>query len=365
MYNLLHELPVDLGERSYPIMIGEGLLGECDLSGYVGGSQIMIVTNDVVGPLYLEKAKACFPGKAVDSVVLPDGEKHKDWQTLNLIFDALLEKRHTRKTTLVALGGGVVGDMTGFAAASYQRGVPFIQIPTTLLSQVDSSVGGKTGINHPLGKNMIGAFHQPEAVMIDTDTLQTLPPREVSAGLAEVIKYGLIRDTAFLGWLEETIEPLAACDSKALAEAIFRSCACKADVVAQDERESGLRATLNLGHTFGHAIETYAGYGNWLHGEAVGTGMIMAADLSAREGLISLADYDRVVRIVHRAGLPVQPPVEMTPEDFMGLMAVDKKNIDGKLRLVLLRALGDALVTSEATSQNLMATLKVFSQPQS
>lgn len=365
MYNLLHELPVDLGERSYPIMIGEGLLGECDLSGYVGGSQIMIVTNDVVGPLYLEKAKACFPGKAVDSVVLPDGEKHKDWQTLNLIFDALLEKRHTRKTTLVALGGGVVGDMTGFAAASYQRGVPFIQIPTTLLSQVDSSVGGKTGINHPLGKNMIGAFHQPEAVMIDTDTLQTLPPREVSAGLAEVIKYGLIRDTAFLGWLEETIEPLAACDSKALAEAIFRSCACKADVVAQDERESGLRATLNLGHTFGHAIETFAGYGNWLHGEAVGTGMIMAADLSAREGLISLADYDRVVRIVHRAGLPVQPPVEMTPEDFMGLMAVDKKNIDGKLRLVLLRALGDALVTSEATSQNLMATLKVFSQPQS
>ncbi len=365
MYNLLHELPVDLGERSYPIMIGEGLLGECDLSGYVGGSQIMIVTNDVVGPLYLEKAKACFPGKAVDSVVLPDGEKHKDWQTLNLIFDALLEKRHTRKTTLVALGGGVVGDMTGFAAASYQRGVPFIQIPTTLLSQVDSSVGGKTGINHPLGKNMIGAFHQPEAVMIDTDTLQTLPPREVSAGLAEVIKYGLIRDTAFLGWLEETIEPLAACDSKALAEAIFRSCACKADVVAQDERESGLRATLNLGHTFGHAIETFAGYGNWLHGEAVGTGMIMAADLSAREGLISQADFDRVVRIVHRAGLPVQPPVEMTPEDFMGLMAVDKKNIDGKLRLVLLRALGDALVTSEATSQNLMATLKVFSQPQS
>ncbi|MGO1501584.1 MAG: 3-dehydroquinate synthase [Marinobacter sp.] len=365
MYNLLHELPVDLGERSYPIMIGEGMLGGYDLSGYVGGYQVMIVTNDVVGPLYLEQAKACFPGKTVDTVVLPDGEKHKDWQTLNLIFDALLENRHTRKTTLVALGGGVVGDMTGFAAASYQRGVPFIQIPTTLLSQVDSSVGGKTGINHPLGKNMIGAFHQPEVVMIDTDTLQSLPPREVSAGLAEVIKYGLIRDTAFLGWLEATIEPLAACDSKALAEAILRSCACKADVVAQDERENGLRATLNLGHTFGHAIETFAGYGNWLHGEAVGTGMIMAADLSAREGLISPSDYDRVVHIVHSASLPVRPPAEMTPADFMSLMAVDKKNVDGQLRLVLLRSIGDAVITSQASPENLTATLEAFCQQES
>lgn len=365
MYNLLHELPVDLGERSYPIMIGEGMLGQYDLSGYVGGSQVMIVTNDVVGPLYLEQAKASFPGKAVDTVVLPDGEKHKDWQTLNLIFDALLEKRHTRKTTLVALGGGVVGDMTGFAAASYQRGVPFIQIPTTLLSQVDSSVGGKTGINHPLGKNMVGAFHQPKVVMIDTDTLQSLPPKEVSAGLAEVIKYGLIRDTAFLGWLEGAIEQLVACDSQALAEAILRSCACKADVVAQDERENGLRATLNLGHTFGHAIETFAGYGNWLHGEAVGTGMIMAADLSAREGLISPADYDRVVHIIRRAGLPAQPPMKMTPADFMSLMAVDKKNIDGRLRLVLLRSVGDAVVTSEASPENLMATLNAFCQQES
>ena len=365
MYNLLHELPVDLGERSYPIMIGEGMLGGYDLSDYVGGSQVMIVTNDVVGPLYLGQVKASFPGKEVDTVVLPDGENHKNWQTLNLIFDALLENRHTRKTTLVALGGGVVGDMTGFAAASYQRGVPFIQIPTTLLSQVDSSVGGKTGINHPLGKNMIGAFHQPEVVVIDTDTLQSLPPREVSAGLAEVIKYGLIRDTAFLGWLEETIEPLVACDSKALAEAILRSCACKADVVALDERENGLRATLNLGHTFGHAIETFAGYGNWLHGEAVGTGMIMAADLSAREDLISAADYDRIVHIVHRASLPLRPPVEMTPADFMSLMAVDKKNIDGRLRLVLLRSVGDAVVTSGASPENLMATLKAFCQQES
>lgn len=362
MYNLLHELPVNLGERSYPILIGEGVLGKYDLSSYVGGSQVMIVTNDVVGPLYLEQARACFPGKSVDTVVLPDGEKHKDLQTLNLIFDALLQKRHTRKTTLVALGGGVVGDMTGFAAASYQRGVPFIQIPTTLLSQVDSSVGGKTGINHPLGKNMIGAFHQPEVVLIDTDSLQTLPPREVSAGLAEVIKYGLIRDTAFLGWLEQGIGQLVARDSKALAEAILRSCACKAEVVAQDERENGLRATLNLGHTFGHAIETFAGYGNWLHGEAVGTGMIMAAELSAREGSISAADYERVVHIIRLAKLPVLPPAEMTSADFMNLMAVDKKNVDGRLRLVLLRSVGDAVVTSEASPENLAATLNVFCQ---
>ncbi|MGK0526251.1 MAG: 3-dehydroquinate synthase [Pseudomonadales bacterium] len=360
MYNLLHELLVDLGERSYPIIIGEGLLGDYDLSGYVAGSQVMIVTNDVVGPLYVEQAKACFPGKIVDTVVLPDGEKHKDWQTLNLIFDALLEKQHTRKTTLVALGGGVVGDMAGFAAASYQRGVPFLQIPTTLLSQVDSSVGGKTGINHPLGKNMVGAFHQPEAVLIDTGTLQSLPPREISAGLAEVIKYGLIRDVAFLEWLEQAIDQLIACDSKALAEAIFRSCACKADVVAQDERESGLRATLNLGHTFGHAIETFVGYGNWLHGEAVGTGMIMAADLSAREGSINQADYARIVRIVSRASLPASPPADMKPADFMNLMAVDKKNVDGRLTLVLLRSIGDAVVTAEASPKNLAATLKAF-----
>lgn len=360
MYKLLHTLQVELGERSYPIVIGEGVLGEYELSNYVRGSQVMIVTNDVVAPLYLEQAKACFPDKAVDVVVLPDGEKHKDWQTLNLIFDALLEKQHTRKTTLVALGGGVVGDMTGFAAASYQRGVPFIQIPTTLLSQVDSSVGGKTGINHPLGKNMVGAFHQPEAVLIDTNTLHSLPPREVSAGLAEVIKYGLIRDTAFLDWLEQAMDKLVGFDSEALAEAIFRSCACKADVVAQDEKENGLRATLNLGHTFGHAIETFAGYGNWLHGEAVGTGMMMAADLSAREGWISSADYDRILHIIRKANLPESPPANMTPADFMSLMAVDKKNVDGLLRLVLLQAVGKAEVTSRATEENLSATLSAF-----
>ncbi|HBX40919.1 MAG TPA: 3-dehydroquinate synthase [Marinobacter adhaerens] len=360
MSNRYRELSVELGERSYPIFIGEGLLGTQDLSAFVSGAQVMIVTNETVAPLYLERAKASFPGKRVDTVVLPDGEKIKDWQTLNSIFDGLLEQRHTRKTTLVALGGGVVGDMAGFAAACYQRGVPFIQIPTTLLSQVDSSVGGKTGINHPLGKNMIGAFHQPQAVLIDTASLQTLPAREVSAGLAEVIKYGLIRDQGFLGWLEEHMDALVSLDPEALAEAIFRSCACKAEIVALDEREGGLRAILNLGHTFGHAIETYAGYGNWLHGEAVGTGMLMAAELSALEGMISRDDCDRINRLILRAGLPDKPPVAMTADDFMGLMAVDKKNVDGLLRLVLLRSVGDAVVTAEASPENLALTFARF-----
>lgn len=360
MSDTLRELSVELGNRSYPILIGPGLLGTFDLKPFIAGNRVMIVTNETVAPLYLQQAEACFAGAQIDRVVLPDGEKYKDWQTLNRIFDALLEHQHTRKTTLVALGGGVVGDMTGFAAACYQRGVPFIQIPTTLLSQVDSSVGGKTGINHPLGKNMIGAFHQPEAVLIDTRTLQSLPPREVSAGLAEVIKYGLIRDIDFLSWLEAHMDELVALRSEALAEAIYRSCACKAEVVALDEREGGLRAVLNLGHTFGHAIETHAGYGNWLHGEAVGTGMLMAAELSRLEGMISRADYERISRLVERAGLPGLPPEGMTPEDFMRLMAVDKKNIDGRLRLVLLRAIGDAIITTEASPEHLAATFARF-----
>ena len=362
MPEILHELTVELGERSYPIIIGQGLLGSYDLSPHVAGDQVMIVSNETVAPLYLERAKSCFPGKTVDTVVLPDGEKFKNWQTLNQIFDGLLQSRHTRKTTLVALGGGVVGDMTGFAAACYQRGVPFIQIPTTLLSQVDSSVGGKTGINHPLGKNMVGAFHQPEAVLIDTESLGTLPPREVSAGLAEVIKYGLIRDEAFLQWLEQSLDDLLALNAETVGEAIFRSCACKADVVARDEREGGLRAILNLGHTFGHAIETFAGYGNWLHGEAVGTGMLMAADLSAREGMISADDSARVAALVRRAGLPERPPADMTGADFMELMAVDKKNVDGQLRLVLLASLGEAIVTADVVPGNLKATLSEFCQ---
>lgn len=354
------ELTVELGERSYPILIGSGLLGQFDLSTYVAGTQVMIVTNETVAPLYLEAAMGNFPGRAVDSVILPDGEQYKDWQTLNRIFDRLLQQRHGRRTTLVALGGGVVGDMTGFAAACYQRGVPFIQIPTTLLSQVDSSVGGKTGINHPLGKNMIGAFHQPRAVLIDTQTLRTLPAREVSAGLAEVVKYGLIRDPDFLAWLEAHMEALRALEPSPLSEAIYRSCACKADVVAADEREGGLRAILNLGHTFGHAIETFAGYGNWLHGEAVGTGMIMAADLSARAGMITAEELQRVINLVRRAGLPEQPPAGMSADDFMRLMAVDKKNVDGQLRLVLLQSLGGAVVTTDFRPDHLAATLSAF-----
>lgn len=362
MYKVLKELKVELAERSYPIIIGQGLLGSYDLTPWVAGTQVMIVTNETVAPLYLEKAIACFPGKQVDVVTLPDGENYKNWQTLNLIFDRLLEQRHSRTTTLAALGGGVIGDMAGFAAACYQRGVPFIQMPTTLLSQVDSSVGGKTGINHPLGKNMVGAFHQPNIVLIDTDSLATLPAREVSAGLAEVIKYGLIRDEAFLTWLETNIEQLMAGAPAALAEAIYRSCLCKAEVVAVDEREGGLRAILNLGHTFGHAIETFAGYGNWLHGEAVGTGMLMASDLSLREGLISLADQHRALALIRRARLPERAPEGMSSEDFRSLMAVDKKNVDGKLRLVLMRALGDAFVTADVSEQNLKDTLLEFTR---
>ena len=360
MTDTVQQLNVELGDRSYPILIGAGLLGARDLTAWVAGSRVMIVTNDTIAPLYLEATRRNFPGCRIDEVVLPDGESHKNWEVLNRIFDALLENTHSRKTTLVALGGGVVGDMTGFAAACYQRGVDFIQVPTTLLSQVDSSVGGKTGINHPLGKNMVGAFHQPRGVLIDTDTLQSLPPREVSAGLAEVIKYGLIRDAGFLAWLEETMPRLVSLDAEALTEAIYRSCACKAEVVAQDEREGGLRAILNLGHTFGHAIETWAGYGNWLHGEAVGTGMLMAADLSRRGGALTAADMDRVERLIRAAGLPVVPPAGMTPDDFMRLMAVDKKNVEGQLRLILLRSLGEAEVTEAFAPGDLSDTLTAF-----
>ncbi|WP_111498213.1 3-dehydroquinate synthase [Marinobacter bohaiensis] len=360
MSDLTRRLTVALGERSYPIIIGQGLIGREDLSDYVVGEQVLIVTNEAVAPLYLEQAVANFPGKSVDHVILPDGEKFKNWEILNRIFDALLEKRHTRKTTLVALGGGVIGDMTGFAAACYQRGVPFIQIPTTLLSQVDSSVGGKTGINHPLGKNMIGAFHQPEVVLIDTDSLKTLPPRELPAGLAEVIKYGLIREPEFLAWLEQRVDDLRALEPVAMVDAIYRSCACKADVVAVDEREGGLRAILNLGHTFGHAIETFTGYGTWLHGEAVGTGMLMAADLSRRCGHLSETDVARIQLLLDRAGLPLEPPAGMTPDDFLRLMAVDKKNVDGALRLVLLEAMGEAVVTSDFPFPLLEETLSAY-----
>jgi 3-dehydroquinate synthase len=355
----MQTLHVELGERAYPIYIGSDLLRRTDLlAAHIAGRQVAIVTNETVAPLYLAALEQALVGYSVTSVVLPDGEAFKTWETLQLVFDGLLAARHDRRTTVIALGGGVIGDMAGFAAACYQRGVNFIQVPTTLLSQVDSSVGGKTGINHPLGKNMVGAFYQPQAVLIDTASLATLPPRELSAGLAEVIKYGLICDEPFLSWLEEHMAALRGLDQEALTAAIARSCAAKARVVAADERESGVRATLNLGHTFGHAIETHQGYGAWLHGEAVAAGTVMALDMSERLGWISAAERDRGVRLFMAAGLPVVPPLEMTPEDFMEHMAVDKKVLDGQLRLVLLRGLGEAVVTAEFAPDVLNATLR-------
>lgn len=354
----MQTLHVDLGERSYPIYIGADLLVCSDLlAAHIAGRQVAIVTNETVAPLYLARLEQALAGYALTSIVLPDGEAFKTWETLQLIFDGLLGARHDRRTTVIALGGGVIGDMAGFAAACYQRGVNFIQVPTTLLSQVDSSVGGKTGINHPLGKNMVGAFYQPQAVLIDTASLATLPARELSAGLAEVIKYGLICDEPFLAWLEEHMPALRALDQQALTMAIARSCTAKARVVAADERESGLRATLNLGHTFGHAIETQQGYGVWLHGEAVAAGTVMALDMSERLGWITAAERDRAVRLFIAAGLPVVPPQDMTPEDFMEHMAVDKKVLDGQLRLVLLRGLGEAIVTADFPREILNATL--------
>lgn len=354
----MQTLHVELGERSYPIYIGADLLARTDLlAPHIAGRQVAIVTNETVAPLYLGALEAALVGYAVTSIVLPDGEAFKNWETLQTIFDGLLGARHDRRTTVVALGGGVIGDMAGFAAACYQRGVNFIQVPTTLLSQVDSSVGGKTGINHPLGKNMVGAFYQPQAVLIDTASLATLPDRELSAGLAEVIKYGLICDEPFIGWLEENMSALLALDQAVLTTAVERSCAAKARVVGADERETGVRATLNLGHTFGHAIETHQGYGVWLHGEAVAAGTVMALEMSMRMGWITAAERDRVIRLFQAAGLPVVPPKEMTPEHFLEHMAVDKKVLDGQLRLVLVRRLGEAVVTSEFPREILNATL--------
>lgn len=347
----MQTLTVDLGDRSYPIHIGTGLLDRADLIvPHLAQKRVAVVTNTTVAPLYLDRlmhtlTAACV---AVHPIVLPDGEAYKNWETLNLIFDALLTWRAERKTTLIALGGGVVGDMTGFAAACYQRGMPFIQIPTTLLSQVDSSVGGKTGINHPLGKNMVGAFYQPRVVLADTDTLRTLPPRELSAGLAEIIKYGLIWDEGFLAWLESHIDKLRALDPDAIAYAIHRSCEIKAQVVGEDEREGGIRAILNLGHTFGHAIETGMGYGNWLHGEAVGAGMVLAAQTSQRLGWIDEADVTRARALIRAAGLPDVAP-DLGLETWLDYMGHDKKVESGKLRFVLLKKLGEAVITGDVS----------------
>ena len=349
---------IDLGERSYPILIGSSLLDDpTTWSGLPKAASALIVTNETVGPLYAARLQQALSQQypQIHLVTLPDGEAYKTWDSLNLIFDALLSRGCDRKTVLFALGGGVVGDMTGFAAACYMRGVPFVQVPTTLLSQVDSSVGGKTAINHPLGKNMIGAFYQPVRVVCDLDTLQTLPERELSAGLAEVIKYGPIHDLAFLDWIEANLLALRARDPKALAHAVQRSCEIKADVVGQDEREAGLRAILNFGHTFGHAIEAGLGYGEWLHGEGVGCGMVMAARLSQRLGLLAEDKVERLVRLVEAAGLPVRGPqlkvghgdgVEelSNAQRYLQLMRVDKKAEAGEIKFVLVEDAGRAVV---------------------
>jgi 3-dehydroquinate synthase len=340
------QVSIDLGDRSYPILIGSGLLDtEATWSAVPQSTQALVVTNTTVEPLYAAQLARALRARhrQVHVLALPDGEAHKNWTTLNRIFDELLARECDRKTVLYALGGGVVGDMTGFAAASYMRGVPFVQVPTTLLAQVDSSVGGKTAINHPLGKNMIGAFYQPRLVVCDLDTLATLPAREFSAGLAEVIKYGPIADMAFLGWLEANLDALVARDPAPLAHAVRRSCEIKASVVGADERESGLRAILNFGHTFGHAIEAGLGYGEWLHGEAVGCGMVMASHLSQRLGLVDSEFVSRMTALVSRAGLPVRAP-SLGVQRFMELMRVDKKSEAGEIKFVVLERPGAAAV---------------------
>lgn len=344
----MQTLYVELGERRYPIFIGQSLDCTNLLDGHISGHQVMIVTNTTVAALYLPKYQQQFEqlGKTVAVCTLPDGEKYKNFQHLHLIFDALLESGFNRDCTIVALGGGVIGDMAGYAAASFQRGVNFIQIPTTLLSQVDSSVGGKTGINHPLGKNMIGAFKQPEAVIADMSVLTTLPERELSAGMAEVIKYALLCDAEFLDWLEKNITSIIQGNAQLLAEAVYRCCAHKARIVANDETEKGERALLNLGHTFGHAIESYLGYGVWLHGEAVATGMVMAASLSEQLGWLTLADIERIKNILVKAKLPIVCP-HIPIEQFLEYMSHDKKVLNGQLRLILLKEIGKAVITRE------------------
>lgn len=355
----MQTLTVDLADRSYPIHIGSQLIANANLIlPHLKRKNVAIVTNTTVAPLYLNVLKDSLEavGVKVISIVLPDGEAYKNADTLNKIYDALLENRCERSTTLIALGGGVVGDLTGYAAATYLRGVPFIQIPTTLLSQVDSSVGGKTGINHPLGKNMIGAFYQPQVVLADIDTLRTLPSREFSAGMAEVIKYGLIRDADFFNWIEANIQPLMTLNEEALSYAIYRSCQNKAEVVARDEHENGERALLNLGHTFGHAIENAMGYGVWLHGEAVAAGTVMAADLSERMNWLSARDIDRIKNIFLAAHLPVIAP-NLGADKYIDLMSMDKKVADGKIRLILQQAIGKSVITSDYDAALLKQTL--------
>lgn len=355
----MQTVTVKLEDRSYPIFIGEGLLGNAELIGpYLGKGRLVVVTNEVVAPLYLEKLKKALAGRIGATVILPDGEAHKNLAAVEQIYNQLMQGKFDRNTTLIALGGGVIGDITGFAAATYQRGINFIQVPTTLLAQVDSSVGGKTGVNHPLGKNMIGAFYQPKCVLADTEVLKTLPEREVKAGLAEVIKYGLIGNSAFFEWLSQNSAAILHLDPALLVELIRVCCEAKADIVAQDERETGARALLNLGHTFGHAIETATGYGTWLHGETVAMGMVMAADLSMRLGWIeqSVAAHIRAV-LEEKFSMPVIPPADISVEQYLNLMASDKKSEQGKIRFILLKALGQAVIEADVTSAKLNATL--------
>ena len=358
----MQTLHIQLETRTYPIYIGEGLLSQIQLiEPHLKQKHVAVVTNTTVAPLYLDSLLSLLKQHGIKAfpIILPDGEAYKNQETLNLIYDALLKEKCERTVTLIALGGGVIGDITGYAAATYLRGVPFIQIPTTLLSQVDSSVGGKTGINHPMGKNMIGAFYQPQCVIADIETLKTLPPREFSAGLAEVIKYGLIRDEAFFDWLEKNIEGLMKLNPSLLIEAIERSCQNKADVVEMDEHESGIRATLNLGHTFGHAIENAMGYGVWLHGEAVATGMVMAANLSKLMGWLKDTEFNRIVKLLTEAKLPIDPP-KISEDQYLHLMSMDKKVVDGKIRLVLQKGIGDSVITSDYDANHLKTTLQTL-----
>ena len=355
----MRTLTVDIKDQPYPIHIGAGLLDRVDLiTPHLAQKRAVVVTNTTVGPLYSARLRAALAASGVESfeIVLPDGEIHKNWQTLNQIFDQLIEKRCERKTTLIALGGGVVGDMTGFAAATYQRGVPYIQIPTTLLAQVDSAVGGKTAINHPQGKNMIGAFYQPKLVLADTQTLDTLPQREFSAGMAEVIKYGLIRDLSFFEWLEANIEKIIARDCDAIVHAIYESCRNKAEVVAQDEKEAGVRAILNFGHTFGHAIETATNYREYLHGEAVAMGAVLAAELSRGLGYLSVHDCERIKKVLAAAKLPITAP-NLGIEKFLQLMSADKKVDAGKIHFVLLQRIGGAYSDGDVPRQSLTEVL--------
>ncbi|MBL1141934.1 MAG: 3-dehydroquinate synthase [Proteobacteria bacterium] len=354
-------IEVDLAERSYPIYIGKSLLSDQLLfDKHLASNQVLIVTNDIVAPLYLEALEKKLGNVDYDTLILPDGEMYKSLDSFNQVISRLMEKKYSRTCILISLGGGVIGDLTGFVAACYQRGVRFIQVPTTLLAQVDSSVGGKTAVNHALGKNMIGAFHQPVAVIADTETLSTLPDREFSAGLAEVIKYGIIRDKEFYDWLDNNIESIMKRDNDAMEYTIERSCINKAEVVAEDERESGIRAILNLGHTFGHAIETALNYKEWLHGEAVGCGMLMAADLSMRLGLLEQEKVDRIRSILERTNLPIRIHNDVNLEQMLENMKVDKKSRDGVLYLILLNDIGEAIITSDYTEQALKETINHF-----